>query len=149
MAKHTKHQDQTDYKILCQRTLADFENYKKRVEAEKAIWTDQAKIDFLHKLLPVLDNLVLMANHQPEDLKDNSWAQGVALVSKQIEDTLAEEGVEKIEASAGDDFDPNYHEAVGVEENKRIAFGKITKLQKPGYKIGDKIVRVAKVLTSK
>ena len=141
--------EQADFQHLFQRTLADFENYKKRVESEKAIWTDQAKIDFMHALLPVLDNLVLMTEHQPTELKDNSWAQGVSLISKQIEETLKNESIDKIIPISGDDFDPNMHEAVGAIEDKTVDRGKIAKVQKPGYKIGNKVIRVAQVVTSR
>lgn len=139
----------TDFQNLFLRTMADFENYKRRVEADKSNWTDSAKIDFMHALLPVLDNLVLMTEHQPEDLKDNSWVQGVSLIAKQIEETLQSEGIEKIIPIVGEDFNPNTEEAVSALEDKKYKPGQIVKVQKPGYKISDKIIRVAQVITSK
>ena len=66
-------QPASDYQQLWQRTMADFENYKRRTDSDKKNWTDQAKIEMLSKILPLLDNLTLMAEHTPEDLKDNSW----------------------------------------------------------------------------
>lgn len=142
-------QEELEYKNLLQRTLADFENYKKRVESEKAVWTNSAKAEIVENLLPVMDNLVLMVNHKPAELKDNSWAEGVELVAKQIEESLLNEGIEKITPEVGEIFDPSIHEAVSVEEDKKIPSGHIVKMQKPGYKIGNKIIRVSQVITAK
>ncbi|MFH1855036.1 MAG: nucleotide exchange factor GrpE [bacterium] len=138
-----------ELKASWQRCQADFDNYKRRVETEKAIWSDQAKIELMQSLLPILDNLVLMSKHQPAELKENAWVQGVSLIAKQIESALENEGIEKIIPKIGDDFDPNIQEAVSAIENKQIKSGKIVKVQKPGYKIGDKLIRPAHVITSK
>jgi molecular chaperone GrpE len=147
--KKKTNQEEVDYKNLFQRTLADFENYKRRVETEKSVWTQVAKSDLIEKLLPILDNLVLMIDHKPEDLKDNSWAQGVELVAKQIDESLQDEGIEKIIPRQNEQFNPILHEALSVEENQEVKSGHIVRMQKPGYKIGDKIIRVAQVITSK
>jgi len=149
MKKQHQKPDKTDYKTLYLRCLADFENFRKRTENEKASWTDEAKIDFLFNILPVLDNLVLIAEHQPKELKENAWAKGVELVAKQIETTLEEQGIEKINPKPADDFDPNFHEAIEAQENKKIKPGKIISVQKPGYKIDSKLIRAAKVITSR
>lgn len=132
-----------------QRCQADFNNYKRRMETEKAIWSDQGKIELIQSLLPILDNLVLMSEHQPAELRENAWAQGVSLIAKQIESALENEGIEKIIPKIGDGFDPNTQEAVSAIENKQIKSGKIVKVQKPGYKIGDKLIRPAHVITSR
>jgi molecular chaperone GrpE len=90
-----------------------------------------------------------MIDHKPEDLKDNSWAQGVELVAKQIDESLQDEGIEKIIPRQNEQFNPILHEALSVEENQEVKSGHIVRMQKPGYKIGDKIIRVAQVITSK
>jgi len=138
-----------ELKVGWQRCQADFDNYKRRTEVEKADWADQAKIELMHNLLPILDNLVLMSEHQPAELKENAWVQGVSLIAKQIESALQNEGIEKIIPRIGDDFDPNTQEAVSAIENKKFKSGKIVKVQKPGYKIGDKLIRPAHVITSR
>jgi molecular chaperone GrpE len=149
MMKKKINPEELEYKNLLQRTLADFENYKKRIESEKALWTNSAKAEIVENLLPVMDNLVLMVNHKPAELQDNSWAQGVELVAKQIEESLLDEGIEKITPEVNEKFDPNLHEAISATEDKKVQSGHIVKMQKPGYKIGDKIIRVAQVITAK
>ena len=149
MKKKTKpSEDKTeDYKMLWQRTLADFDNYKKRTEADKKNWTDQAKIEMLGKILPLLDNLTLMANHTPDELKENSWVKGVDIVVGQIESTLLEEGISQIKPNENDKFDPTFHEAVSMIPSD-FDEGNIVKINKPGYKIGEKVIRTSQVIVS-
>ena len=145
--KQTKEESE-DYKALWQRTYADFDNYKKRTEADKKNWTDQAKIELLLKILPLLDNLALMANHVPQELKNDSWVKGVEIVVNQIESTLSEVGIEKIVANESEIFSPEIHEAISAEESE-LPEGNIVKMQKPGYKINDKVIRPAQVIVSR
>ena len=136
-----------DHKTLWLRTLADFENFKKRTSNEKASWTSEAKIDLLSKILPLLDNLALLATHKPAELEDNAWAKGVDLIAKQIEQTLEDEGISVIAPIQGEVFDPNFHEAISIEKSD-LGEGLIVKAHKNGYKINDKIIRPAQVVTS-
>lgn len=145
--KQSKETKKDDQKNLYLRTIADLENYKRRTESEKKNWTDQAKAELLGELLPLLDNLSLMSEHTPEELKENPWVKGVDIVFNQIESTLQEQGIEKILPQKGSNFDPAFQEAISVEPSE-LPEGSIVKVQKPGYKIKEKIIRAAQVVTS-
>lgn len=125
-----------------QRVQADFVNYKRRQEQERAQIIEIAKHEVLKQLLPIFDNIDRALAHIPKDLKDNEWARGVAQVAKQAEDVLAAIGAEKIKAK-GQAFDPELHEAVSAEgegEQEMVA----EELQ-TGYKVGDYVIRPSMV----
>lgn len=129
-----------------QRLQAEFENYKKRQMDERAELMSNAKEAVLGELLPALDNFDLAAAHLPEDLKDNSWAQGMQYVGQQLVQTLDNIGVKKIEP-LGSMFDHNQHEAVEHTQSDKPE-GTITEVIAPGYQIGEKVVRPARVKVS-
>jgi len=137
-----------EYKTGWQRCQADFDNFKKRTVAEKAIWQEEARIDFLHEMLPVLDNLSLMSKSRPAEIEENPWVQGVVIICKQIDDALSEMNVEKIEPNANDVFDHNLHDAISSEKSRDVESDHIIKTLKPGYKIGERVIRPAVVVTS-
>lgn len=125
-----------------QRVQADFVNYRRRSDEDRASFMDLAKQDIILQLLPMLDNIDRALRYLPEDLKDNQWAQGVAQIAKQVDDTIKSLGVERIE-SLGKPFDPHLHEAISADggEGEEVV---IEELQ-PGYKIGNKVIRHAMV----
>ncbi len=100
-----------------QRTRADFENYRKRVEQEKTAARDAGQASAILKLLPVIDNIERAIAHQPEELKDNKWAQGVGNLVKNLEKSLENLGVSRIDAKTGSSFNPELHEAIQFDEN--------------------------------
>src|SRR5437899_4325692 len=102
-----------EYLRLAQRTQADFINYRRRVEEERALQARDANVAYLQKLLPVLDDFErAMANAAPADL-ESSWGQGIQLVERNLRGLLATEGLERI-AAEGAEFDPREHEAVEI-----------------------------------
>jgi len=148
MSKNLKSQIE-ELRLGWQRTQADFENYKKRTEEDKANWSRSTKVEVLEKILPILDNLTLAATHTPEELKDNSWALGINHISKQIEDSFGELGIEKVSPKPSDKFDHTIHEAVSVQESKIIPEDSIIKTEMDGFKIEGVLTRPAKVVVSK
>ncbi len=123
-----------------QRAHADFENYRKRVKAERQEWHSQAVADLIKELLPVVDNLerALQAGGSAEALQ-----AGVDMIHKQLLSVLCRQGVSVIEA-CGRAFDPTCHHAVlqvecGEEENTVVE-----ELQK-GYLLNDKVLRPSMV----
>ena len=127
-----------------QRLRADFENYRKRVDADKHGVAELAKAATILKLLPVIDNIERAISHAPKDLADNAWAQGVVALGKSLDKMLAELGLTRIEASPGTPFDPDMHEAVTMEdgngEHEVVAEGLRT-----GYKLGEQVIRPSMV----
>jgi molecular chaperone GrpE len=99
-----------------QRTRADFENYRKRVDGEKQAAQDRGATTMVLKLLPVIDTIDRAIVHMPDELRDNQWAQGVAGLDKQLQKILDELHIQRIDASPGAAFDPSLHQAVQVDD---------------------------------
>lgn len=99
-----------------QRTRADFENYRKNVEVDKARVKQVAEESMVAKILPVLDDLDLATAHAPVELADNAWVKGVLNLNKKLETELGRIGVVRISSQLGEDFNPEWHEAVLVED---------------------------------
>ncbi len=132
-----------------QRTRADFENYRKRVEQEKVAVAASARANMILKLLPLLDNVDLATRHLPEDLQDHDWAKGVATLNKNLTQILSELGVSRILADPGTVFDPELHDAVSFdaeddnldENNDGFDAEVISEELRPGYKFSDTVIR--------
>jgi molecular chaperone GrpE len=127
-----------------QRTRADFENYRKRVDDEKQTARKVGETHMAAKLLPVIDDIERAVAHLPEDLKDNAWAQGVAGLAKNLGKTLEGIGITRIMAEPGSDFNPDQHHAVQFDE----AAGErevIAEELQPGYLLDGIILRPAMV----
>ncbi|MCJ7491671.1 MAG: nucleotide exchange factor GrpE [Dehalococcoidia bacterium] len=129
------------------RLRADFENYRKRVLREKVEMAGQAKADLVARILPALDNLE-RAREAAERDGSPALAEGVNMVAEQLLAALAEEGVEPIEA-LGRPFDPYQHEAAGTMLTPDIPEGYVVREELKGYKLGERVVRPARVVTSR
>lgn len=123
-----------------QRLRADFENYRKRVEAEKTNLAELSKAATIMKLLPVVDTIERALAHAPADLATNKWVQGVLSMAKNLEKSLNELGLTRIAATPGTPFDPNLHEAVIMEEGNG-EHEIVAEELRAGYKLGDQVVR--------
>ena len=125
------------------RRQADFENYRKRVERERQQERSRALESFVEKLLPVLDAFDRgLAAHQ--DPAYEEYRKGVALIQKQLWDTLVKQGLEPIEA-VGKKFDPHLHHAIEKVESTEHPDGAIISVLQTGYKFHDKVLRPAMV----
>lgn len=135
------------------RSLAEFENYKKRqVENQKDV-IRYATENVIMQIIPVIDNFQASTAHIPEDKKEDGWVTGIMYIQKQLEDVLRENGVEEIELKVGDNFDAKYCEAVldsccnkGECGKKEKYQNKIKKVILKGYKIGEKVIRPMRVV---
>ncbi len=126
-----------------QRERADSVNLRRRVEEERAGMGNHYKAAIIRELLPALDNLERAIKHTPKDLAGNDYVKGVQGVVKQFDHIFEELGVERIK-TVGKHFDPHLHEAVHME-NSDGEVEVISEELQPGYKIGDEIIRHAKV----
>ena len=126
-----------------QRERADAENLRRRTTEEKARLGEFYKAMVVQEFLPALDNLERAFKHIPADLKDHEYIKGLNSVMKQFEQSFAQLGVKRIK-TVGEVFDPRLHEAVHLEEGNGNVEVVCEELQ-PGYKIGDEIIRHAKV----
>lgn len=123
-----------------QRTRADFENYRKRAETEKAMARAHGRIGAISQLLPVIDTIERAIVHVPEELKDNAWASGIVSLSKKLEKSLIDLGVKRIDAKPGTPFNPEFHEAVQFDESDGEHEVVAEELQ-AGYMLGDDVLR--------
>ena len=128
-----------------QRTRADFENYRKRVEAEKQAAQDLGQTKAIMKLLPVIDTIERAIANVPEELKDNPWAKGVAGLNKQLDKQLKEIGLEKINTKPGTLFNPELHQAVQFDEAAEGEKEVIAEELRAGYTLDGVVIRDAMV----
>ena len=128
-----------------QRTRADFENYRKRVEAEKQAAQDLGQTKAIMKLLPVIDTIERAIANVPAELADNAWAKGVAGLNKQLDKQLKEIGLEKINAKPGTLFNPELHQAVQFDEEAEGDKEVIAEELRAGYTLDGVVIRDAMV----
>jgi molecular chaperone GrpE len=128
-----------------QRTRADFENYRKRVELEKTAAREAGQASAILKLLPVIDNIERSITYMPEELKDNKWAQGVASLVKNLEKALESLNLKRIDASKGVEFNPDLHEAIQFDEDAVGDKEVVAEELQAGYLLGGRPVRHAMV----
>jgi molecular chaperone GrpE len=130
-----------------QRTMADFDNFRKRTDEEKQVWRAGAQEELILALLPILDNFDRAARHLTDEQKKDPAIAGMLHIQKQLNDALANYGVTKIDIKVGDEFDANLHEAVDSEGGQGGT--KITQLLQSGYQMGAKVLRPARVVVKK
>jgi molecular chaperone GrpE len=128
-----------------QRTRADFENYRKRVELEKTAAREAGQSSAVLKLLPVVDNIERAIAHVPDELKDNKWAQSVAGLTKNLEKSLDNLNLKRIDAEKGSDFNPELHEAIQFDEEAEGDKEVIEEELQAGYLLNGRPIRHAMV----
>lgn len=128
-----------------QRTRADFENYRKRVEQEKLAARTAGQSAAILKLLPVIDNIERAIAHTPEELKDNKWAQGIAGLVKNLEKSLEQLNLKRIESAPGTVFNPELHEAVQFDEDAEGEQEVVAEELQSGYLLDGHPIRHAMV----
>jgi molecular chaperone GrpE len=124
-----------------QRTRADFENYMKRSEIEKLSAREAGQSSAILKLLPVIDNIERAITYTPDELKDNTWVQGVTSLVKNLEKSLDELNLKRIDAKPGTIFNPDLHEAILFDEDSEGEHEVITEEMQPGYTLNGRPIR--------
>ncbi len=127
-----------------QRERADFANYKRRIEREISDIKDDARVSTLVALLPVLDDFELAIANLSDDLKAHPWLEGVMAIQRKFKKILDDHGVVAIEPT-GKAFDPNLHEAIGMDSSGAVESGHVSETLQKGYAYGDKVLRPARV----
>ncbi len=123
------------------RKMADFDNFRKRLDREKAEFMVYANTDLVLDLLPFLDNLERALSHtNQESMK--GFVEGVELIYRQVKEVLAKYGVTPIEA-VGTPFDPTYHQAIGFAETNGVQDGDVAEEVLRGYMIHERLLRPA------
>lgn len=130
------------------RTLAEYENFRKRSEKEKAQMFELGAKSIIEQLLPVVDNFERALEHIPEEEKENSFAKGVEGIYKQIQKMFSDCDIQAIEA-VGQKFDPALHNAVMTEEEGDAEEDTVTADLQKGYTYRGNVVRHSMVKVKK
>jgi len=130
-----------------QRERADFANYRRRNEADRAEFARFAKADLITRLLEVLDDLDRALAAVPEDLRGRPWVEGIGHVERKLRDVLAAEGLEEV-GVVGEPFDPRVHEAIAHVESTAPEGTVVDEVRK-AYRLHDKVIRPALVTVAK
>jgi molecular chaperone GrpE len=137
-----------EYLDMLRRTQADFINYRRRSSQEQNEGRTTAQIAVLDQILPVLDDLGRALQAAPPELANNSWVQGIQLVAKRLMTVLEQLGVKQI-GRPGERFDPRWHEALSTEVRSDVPEGTILHVTRPGYAIGERVIRPAQVIVAR
>lgn len=126
------------------RQMAEFDNFRKRTEREKASMFDMGSRNVIEKMLPVVDNFERGLAAIPEGDKETPVAKGMEMIYKQLMTTLADLGVKPIEA-VGQPFDPNFHNAVMHIEDESLGENVVAEEFQKGYLHHDSVIRCSMV----
>ena len=132
------------YKGLAQRVQADFVNYKRRVEGERQAQADAVRAETILAFLPIVDDLERALAHVPTEVAEESWVEGFRLIERKLAALMERLGLQRLGAE-GEPFDPNLHEAVAYEEHPTHPEGHIAAVMRPGYQLGERVIRPAQV----
>jgi len=141
----TLEQQVNDLTLDLQRTRADFENYRKRMEQEKTMAREAGQASAIMKLLPIIDTIERATTHMPDDLKAHKWAQGIAGVTKNLEKSLDSLNLKRIDSSVGAEFNPELHEAIQFDEDATGDTEIIDEELQAGYTLNGRPIRHAMV----
>ena len=154
--------ERDEYLGLAQRTKADFENYRKRMAADVQAAAARGKGELARELIDAVDNLeraLASAGVDPErpepldgaegvQVEDPAGlAHGVLLVLRGIQETLRRNGIEPLDPR-GEKFDPNWHEALSSQPTDGAESGTVVEVMQKGYKLGDHLIRPARVVVA-
>ena len=136
------------YKDESLRRAAEMDNYRKRMAKELEQSRKFSNQGLLMELLPVLDNFG-MGMQMAEKEQGSMLFQGMSMVQGQLSEFFSSQGVKPVEVGVGSDFDPNFHEAVSQEVSEEVEEGKVLRVVRGGYFLGDRLLRPANVIVAK
>ncbi len=146
-----------EYLVLAQRTKADFENYKRRAVREASLAQERGVTKLAKELLPAIDSLIravhaaeTFAAGSPEEAAaeaESQLASGIKLVHADVLAALARVGIEPF-SPVGEPFDPQYHEAVAQRPVEGQESGTVVEVYQQGFRLGDTVLRPARVLVA-
>lgn len=140
-------QNEAEYLEGWQRARAELDNFRKRMEHEQVERTQRAKAQAAASLLAIADNFQAVVKHVPPAIAKEGWAQGVLHVARQLEQLLQEHGIAPI-AETGVPFNPGLHEAIEEVKDEKTKSGFVLEIVQAGYKLGDSVLKPARVKVS-
>ncbi|WP_330407988.1 nucleotide exchange factor GrpE [Vallitalea guaymasensis] len=135
-----KEKEVNEYVDKLQRTMAEFDNFRKRTIKEKSMMYENGAKETLEKLLPIVDNFERALDSISEEQKELPFTQGVEMIFKQLMSALNELGVEEIKAE-GNEFDPNFHHAVTHADDESLGENIVAEVFQKGYMYNDSVLR--------
>jgi molecular chaperone GrpE len=142
--------EKDEYLELAKRAQADFENFRKRVTADVQAASLRGQAQIARDVVPVLDDLeraLQAAGLDPEGDSEDGLAHGVILVFRGLRETLKRHGIEAVNPK-GEKFDPNQHEALSTQPVEGTEAGVVVEVMQKGYRMGDQLIRPARVVVS-
>jgi molecular chaperone GrpE len=142
--------ERDEYLDLAKRTKADFENYRKRMSSEVQAAAARGKAELAREVLPALDDLeraIEAAGLDPEGDSPDGLAHGVLLVFRSLREALARNGIEAVNPQ-GERFDPSLHEALSKQPADGAEPGTVIEVMQKGYRLGEQLVRPARVVVA-
>ena len=143
-------QQRDEYLDLARRTKADFENFRKRMAAEVQAASARGRSDLIREVVPVLDDLeraLQAAGLDPEGDSPDGLAHGVLLVFRSLRETMTRNGIEAVDPK-GERFDPQWHEALSTQAVEGAEPGTVVETMQKGYRLGEQLIRPARVVVS-
>ncbi len=143
-------QQRDEYLNLAKRTKADFENFRKRMTAEVQAASARGKAEVIREVVVVLDDLeraIQAAGLDPEGDSEDGLSHGVLLVFRSLRDSLTRNGVEAVDPK-GEKFDPMQHEALSMVQAEGVESGTVVEVMQKGYRLGEQLIRPARVVVS-
>jgi molecular chaperone GrpE len=142
--------ERDEYLDLAKRTKADFENFRRRMTAEAQAAAARGRGELIRDVVPVLDDLeraLQAAGLDPEGDSEDGLAHGVLLVFRSLRDSLSRNGIESVDPK-GEKFDPMVHEALSTQPVEGTESGVVVEVLQKGYRLGDQLIRPARVVVS-
>ena len=136
--------ERDEFRDLLLRKQAEFDNYKKRVERDRARANRQAERTLIVALLPLLDDFERALGAAAEGSGGDAWRAGMELIHRELLEILRKRGVTRID-TAGARFDPNLHEAVAYQAAEGRGDGEVIDEVRGGYRFGEELLRAAMV----
>ncbi|GAB4494751.1 MAG: nucleotide exchange factor GrpE [Anaerolineales bacterium] len=127
-----------------QRALADYSNYKRRIERDQEVSYQITVGNVVKRYLPVVDDLERALANRPQSDEGQQWANGIELIYRKLLAALEADGLTTL-PTEGVMFDPNLHEAIGQDDSPEHQSGEIIETYQKGYRIGERILRPAVV----
>lgn len=134
------------------RLYAEFDNYKKRIQKDRAELLKYANEELLFELLPSLDNVEIALKHVDMEHADpavKNLAEGVSMTMRELMRALQKFGLEKVEAASGSQFNPEVHHAVSMVEREDMDENLVVDVMRQGYMYKDKVLRASMVSVSR
>ncbi len=131
-----------------QRAQAEFANYKKRQVSQQEVQAAEVRGRVIKHYLEISDDLERALKKRPQDEEGAAWAAGIELIYQKLQGYLQSEGLTRIDP-LGETFDPNLHEAVAQEDSAEQESGAVIEVLRPGYMLGERVLRPASVKVAK